>query len=101
MGAGESLAQATVVEAKRDASRSCGLREPEHLDDRDLPHTLLCGLNGCPSSLVPRVEVLRGDTMFESYGLLGSLPYIGGLEGDCGPSFLITASLLTDSRCQC
>lgn len=78
-----------MVEAKKDASRGCDLREPEHLDDRDLPRTLLCGLNGCPSSLVPRVEVLRGDTMFESYGLLGSLSDIGDLEGDCGPSLLL------------
>lgn len=97
MEARESLTQATVIEAKKDASRGCDLREPERLDDRDLVRTLFCGLNGCPSSLVPRVEVLRGDTMFESYGLLGSLSDIGDLEGDCGPSLL----RLTNSRCQC
>lgn len=47
MGARESLSQATVVEAK-DASRGCNLREPVHLDDRDLAGTLFCGLNGYP-----------------------------------------------------
>lgn len=48
MGPRESLTQAIVVEAKKDASRGCNLREPERLDDRDLAGTLFCGLDGCP-----------------------------------------------------
>lgn len=39
-------------------------------------------MNGCPSSLVPRVEELRGNMMFESYGLVGSLSDIGALGKD-------------------